>query len=244
MGELQPGPVYRDQAQLLGRRQRPRIRPGAVAGSDAQVRSVGYGGQQQRGARLLGQVGEPGGDHGAPAGQSAAAARAAHRLLTAGSSAIHAWPARSAPSDFRPPAREPAVLPSREEGEAARPAGGWRLPLTAARDPAPGSLGQSRTAVPGRGRLPEVRPARRPGGCRRRPASPASCGSSQWASSATTTTGDCSDRSESSVVDGHPSEQRIGSNRIRSQAQRPHQGLGLPAGKTGGTGQHRPQELM
>ena len=65
MGELQAGPVYLDQAQLLGRRQGPRIRPGAVAGGRGQVRAVGHRGQQQRGLRLLGQGGEPGGDDGA-----------------------------------------------------------------------------------------------------------------------------------------------------------------------------------
>ncbi len=52
MGEPQAGPVYLDQAQLLGRRQRPRIWPGTVAGCRAQVRAVGHRGQQQRGLRL------------------------------------------------------------------------------------------------------------------------------------------------------------------------------------------------
>ena len=65
MGEAQPGPVYLDQAQLLGRRQRKRIWPGAVTDGYAQVRAVGHGGQQQRGLRLLGQGGEPGGEDGA-----------------------------------------------------------------------------------------------------------------------------------------------------------------------------------
>ena len=64
MGEAQAGPVYLDQAQLLGRREGPRIWPGAVAGCCAQVRAVGHGGQQQRGLRLLGQGGEPGGQDG------------------------------------------------------------------------------------------------------------------------------------------------------------------------------------
>ena len=64
MGEPQPGPVYLDQAQLLGRHEGPRIWPGAVAGCCAQVRAVGHGGQQHRGLRLLGQGGEPGSQDG------------------------------------------------------------------------------------------------------------------------------------------------------------------------------------
>ena len=44
--------------------------------------------------------------------------------------------------------------------------------------------------------------------------------------------------------DGDPGEQRVGSNRVRSKAERAQQGLGLPAGQAGGAGQHRPQELM
>ena len=65
MGELQAGPVHLDQAQLLGRRQGPRIWPATAAGCRAQVRAVGHRSQQQRGLRLLGQGGEPGGDDGA-----------------------------------------------------------------------------------------------------------------------------------------------------------------------------------
>ncbi len=64
MREAQPGPVHLDQAQLLGRHEGPRIRPGAVAGCCAQVRAVSHGGQQQRGLRLLGQGGEPGSQDG------------------------------------------------------------------------------------------------------------------------------------------------------------------------------------
>src|SRR5207244_8847510 len=37
MGELRAGPVYLEQAQLLGRRQGPRIRSGAVAGGRGEV---------------------------------------------------------------------------------------------------------------------------------------------------------------------------------------------------------------
>jgi hypothetical protein len=57
VGELQAGPVHRDQAQLLGRREGARIWSGTVAGCCAQVWAVGHGGQQQRGLRLLGQGG-------------------------------------------------------------------------------------------------------------------------------------------------------------------------------------------
>ncbi len=65
MREAQPGPVYLDQAELLGRHEGPGIGPGAVAGWCAQVRAVGHCGQQQRGLRLLGQGGQPGGEEGA-----------------------------------------------------------------------------------------------------------------------------------------------------------------------------------
>jgi hypothetical protein len=43
---------------------------------------------------------------------------------------------------------------------------------------------------------------------------------------------------------GDPGQQRVRSNRVRSKAERPQQGLRLPAGKAGGSRQHRPQELM
>ena len=51
-----------------------------------------------------------------------------------------------------------------------------RLPLTAAPGAAPGSPGQTREAVPPPGRPPAPRPARHPGGWRRTPGPPASCG--------------------------------------------------------------------
>ena len=65
MGEPQAGPVDRDQALPLGRREGQRIWSATVAGCCAQVGAVGHGGQQQRGLCLLGQGGEPGGDDGA-----------------------------------------------------------------------------------------------------------------------------------------------------------------------------------
>jgi hypothetical protein len=40
------------------------IWPGTLADGFAQVRAVGHRGQQQRGLRLLGQGGEPGGEDG------------------------------------------------------------------------------------------------------------------------------------------------------------------------------------
>jgi len=70
MGEAQAGPVYLDQAQLLGRRQGLRAWPGNSRGCRAQVRAVSHRGQQQRGPCWLGQGGEPGGeDGGQPVGQ-------------------------------------------------------------------------------------------------------------------------------------------------------------------------------
>jgi hypothetical protein len=61
---MEVGLVHRDQAELLSRRESLRIGPGAVAGCSAQVRAVGYRGQQQRGLRGLGQGGEPRADDG------------------------------------------------------------------------------------------------------------------------------------------------------------------------------------
>jgi hypothetical protein len=43
---------------------------------------------------------------------------------------------------------------------------------------------------------------------------------------------------------GDPGEERVRSTGVRGEAERAQQGLCLPARKTGGTGQHRPQELM
>jgi hypothetical protein len=59
VGEEQAGPVYLDQAQLLGGHQDLRAWPGGSRGCCAQVWAVGYRGQQQRGLRLLWQGGEP-----------------------------------------------------------------------------------------------------------------------------------------------------------------------------------------
>ena len=45
--------------------------------------------------------------------------------------------------------------------------------------------------------------------------------------------------------DGDPGQQRVReATGVRRQAERPQQRLGLPAGKAGGAGQHRPQQLM
>jgi hypothetical protein len=70
MGEPQAAPVYRDQAQLLGRREGPPVGPVTSPGRRAQIRAVGHGRQQQCRSRLLGQGGEPGCDDGPqPVGQ-------------------------------------------------------------------------------------------------------------------------------------------------------------------------------
>ncbi len=43
---------------------------------------------------------------------------------------------------------------------------------------------------------------------------------------------------------GDPGQERVGRNGVRCEAEGPQQGLCLPAGKVGGAGQHRPQELV
>jgi hypothetical protein len=43
---------------------------------------------------------------------------------------------------------------------------------------------------------------------------------------------------------GDPGQERVGSGGVRVEAERPAQRPRLPAGKGGGTGKHRPQELM
>jgi hypothetical protein len=63
MGEVEPGPIYVDQAQLLGRHENLRARPGNSR-RRAQVRAVGHRGQQQRSSRWLCQRAEPGTDDG------------------------------------------------------------------------------------------------------------------------------------------------------------------------------------
>ena len=44
--------------------------------------------------------------------------------------------------------------------------------------------------------------------------------------------------------DGDPGQERVGSNGVRGEAERPQQSLCLPAGKAGRAGQHRPQKLV
>jgi hypothetical protein len=43
---------------------------------------------------------------------------------------------------------------------------------------------------------------------------------------------------------GDPGQQRVRNNGVRGEAERPQQGLGLPAGQASSTGQYRPQELV
>ena len=242
MGELQARPVYLDQAQLLGAHEGPRIwtgqpwlpRPGPgrrpprpAAARLAPARAGRRTGR--RGRRLAGRSG------------------AAARRPTAG------WPrdrrrspspARSAPWDYRQLGRAPAAWPARGAGTVARPADGRRLPRTAARrcssgkprsKPEGGACPRAPTSSTTRSasrRLPAKARAsselRSSHGRRRRPPGPGSVRTDPT----------------SKVRTAHRVEQRVGSNGVRRKAQRPQQGVGLPAGKASSAGQHRPQELM
>ena len=242
MGEAQPGLVYLDQTQLLGRGEGPRIWAGNSRDCCAQVRAVGHGGQQQGGLRLPGQRGEPGGEDGAQPvsqGQRLGGPMAAgggivgdhrgqldqrHRIT--GRLGEHLCPG--------PPARRAGLRVQQAAGvrcgqrlqvqlrEAAVEAGRRRRPPGAYQQHDP--LGVQAAAGEGqRVQRAAVEPVR--------------------------VVGDHQDRGPFGQIrqqgqDGHPRQQRVRSAGACRKTERPGQRLGLPAGQAGGTGQHRPQQLM
>jgi hypothetical protein len=242
MGELQAGPVYLDQAQLLGRRQGSRVQASAVAGGRGQVRAIGHRGQQQCGLRLLGQGGEPGGDNGAqpfsrrqrlggppPAGSGIVGDHLRQldqrHGITAGLS-----------EHLRPvsPARR-ARLPVQQAASVCR---GQRPKM---------QFGETSVKAGGRGRSPGAHKQHDPLGVE------AAAGETQGVKRAAveplSVVGDHEHRGTFRKIRqqgeyGDPGEQWVGNDGVRSKAKSAQQGLCLPARKVGGTGQHRPQELM
>ena len=229
MRKAQPSPVYLDQAQLLGRHEGPGIWPGAAAGCCAQVQAVGHRGQQQRGLRLLGQGGEPGGqDGGQPVRQGqrlggpAAAGRGIvgdhlgqldqrHRVTgRLGEHLRPGPPARRA----RLPVQQAAGVgrgqrPKMQFGKTAVQAGGRGLPAGAHQQHDP--LGVQ--AAAGEGQRVQ-RAAIQPVGV----------------------IGDHQDRGPFGQIrqqgqHGHPGQQRVRRTGVRRKAERPQQSLGLPGGQ-------------
>ena len=216
--------------------------PGAVAGGCAQVRAVGHGGQPQGGLRLLGQGGEPGGKDG---GQPVSQGQRFGGPAAAGGGIIgdHLGQldqrhriTRCLGEHLRPgpPARWPGLhvqqaagvrrgqRPEMQTGEAAVEAGGRGRPPGADQQHDP--LGVQAAGGEGQG---VQRAAVQPVGV----------------------VGDHQDGGSFGQIrqqgqDGDPDEERVGSNGVRGEAERPGQGLGLPAGQAGSAGQYRPQELM
>ncbi len=242
MGEAQAGPVDLDQAQLLGRREGLRIWPGAVTGCRAHVRAVGHGGQQQCGPYWLGQGGEPRAeDGGQPVsqGQRLGSPSAAGRGIVgyhfgqldqrhgiAGGLCEHLRPGS--------PARRARLRVQQATGvyrgqrlkmqlrKTAVKAGRRGLAAGAHQQHQP--LFVQATACEGqRVQRAAVQPV--------------------------SVVGDHQDRGLFGQIrqqgeHGHPGQQRVRSTGVRGEAERPGQGLRLSARQAGGTGQHRPQQLM
>ena len=242
MGEAQTGPVYLDQAQLLGRRQGLRAWSGNSGGCRAQVRAVGHRGQQQRGPRWLGQGGEPGGqDGGQPVGQGQrlggppAAGRGivgdhlgqldqSHGIT--GRLGEHLRPG--------PPAGRPRLHVEQKAG-----VGRGQRPEM--------QLGKTAVKAGRRGLPPGAHQQHHPLGVQ------AAAGEGQRVQRAAVqpvgVVGDHEDRGPFGQIrqqgqHGHPGQQRVRSTGVRGKTERPQQRLGLPGGQTGSAGQHRPQELM
>ena len=242
MGELQPSPVYLDQPELLGRRQGPRIRAGTLAGGRGQVRAVGHSGQQQGSLRLLGQSGVPGGDDGtepvsrgqrlggpAAAGSGIVGDHLGQLDQRHGITFCLSEHLRPGPPPRRPrlPVQQPAGVCGRQ-----------RLQM---------QFRESPVEAGGRGRPPGADKQHDPLGVQ------AAAGEGQGVNRAAVqplgVVGDHEDRRTFRNVrqqgeNGDRDEERVRSNGVRGKAERPEQGLCLPAWKVGGTGQHRPQELM
>ena len=168
---------------------------------------------------------------------------AAHRRLAAGSSAITV--ASSISAIGLPAAWASTCARARPRGGRGCPSS--RRPASAADSGSRCSSGKPRSK-PGGGACPRAPTSSTTRSASRRLPAKASASSelrsSQWASSATTRTGDRSDRSDSKVRTATPVSSGSGATGVRSKAERPQQGLGLPAGQAGGAGQHRPQQLM
>ena len=208
-----------------------RVWPGNSRGCCAQVRAVGHRGQQQRGLRLLGQGGEPGGDDGGQPvsqGQRLGGPAAAgggivgdhlgqldQRHGITGSLGEHLRPGPPAGRARLPVQQQPGVGRGQrlqmQLRESPVKAGGRGLPAGAHQQHDP--LGVQAAAGEGQG---VQRAAVQPVGV----------------------VGDHQDRGPFGQIreqgqDGDPGQQRVRSTGVRGQAERPQQRLGLPAGKAG-----------
>ena len=168
---------------------------------------------------------------------------AAHRRLAAGSSAITV--ASSISAIGLPAAWASTWARARPRGGRGCPSS--RRPASAADSGSRCSSGKPRSK-PGGGAWPRAPTSSTTRSASRRLPAKASASSelrsSQWASSATTRTGDRSDKIRQQGQDGHPGQQRVRSAGVRSQAERPGRARACRPGRPGGAGQHRPQQLM
>ena len=242
VGELQASPVHRDQAELLGRRESPRIWPGAVTGGRAQVRAVGHRGQQQRGLRLAGQGGEPGGQDGAqPVSQGQRLGGPPPAGGGIGRDHLGQLDQRHGITFCLGKHLRPGLAAGRARLHIQQGAGVCRCQRLKTQ------LRKSPVKPGGRGRPPDAHQHHHPLGVK------ATGGEGQrvqrTAVQPVGVIGDHQDRGpfgqiRQQVQHGDPDKQRVGSGRVRGQAERTKQGLGLPFGKARRAGQHRPQELM
>ena len=213
-----------------------------MAGGHGQVRAIGHRGQQQRGLRLLGQGGEPGGDDGA---QSVSRRQRLGGPSPAGSGIVG--------DHLRQLDQRHGITPGLSQHlRPASPARRARLPVQQAAGVCHGQrpkmqLRESPVKSGRRSLPPGAHEQHHPLGVQ------AAAGEGQRLQRAAvqpvSVIGDHEHRRPFRKIrqqgqDSHPGEQRVGNNGVRGKAESAQQSLCLPARKAGGAGQHRPQELM
>ena len=242
MGELQAAAADRDEAELLGRREGPRVGPAASPGGRAQVRAVGHGRQHQCRSRPLGQGGEPGCDDGPqPVGQG-------QRLgdpPAAGGGIVRDHPRqldqRHRITDGLAEHLRPHVSARRARllvQQAAGVRGGERLKPQLRESPVEA---RGRSLSPGADKHHQPLRVKAAAGERQRlqraAVEPVSVVDDQEHRG---TLGKIRQQGQQA----NPGQERVGGSRVGVKTEGPKQRPCLPAGKARDAGQHRPQELM